>query len=1309
MSRDDHFHWHLSVKILGSWLRQGKRSTLWTNLKRTIVVPRGHIGLKSILKKAGRLRTAAAAACAFLAMHEETAPIRLDPYSPSQECPGSYVRALVEEGLMATLMEARVWTSDSADHHGKFEGQQELEEMCGAALMHLATVKHVHSIGLVRQTIGMVNLSYDAHGQMGVQVHTPTIMFLMTTMWGMARSDRVNRDSFHRCNTIGTIGSLFKRFPHFLGPLEPLAERDAMSARMRRLHAAEAKHQQEFLTGLEYAVALLWLLLGDEVEDKCITPDMSQSMREWKVEGDGVSKQVEGVDLQEAGPRMPRTSHVQGHVGQLGEDHTRMVKGRRQWPEEAEASSSFHEGAAVLMEVMRMPSWSGNVTMQRLAVRALWQLSYRSKQLQALFTDGGMPRAMLTLMSKAVDTALSVEATYALQLLVRPDDPGEGAAVPVAGDGGAEGAENRPEEGGKLREEIKAIKKRRTQERRQKQAMWEKMNDSRRLKAIARSRTSLARTQDLIVEAARQCDAAEHLYDQKWWSFYIADLEQEIQEERATITKLQDPGTEVDTLGNIVVDPELEALKKESMLLKADIEDSIKISSLDPDHSLLFCKPKEQERMTLLEYNWPAQEEHNATFQTQEDREEEVEERMGQERMIRADSRAAADAACPATECKRRSRAESENKTLPDAKVHYDAMTLMLVQLDRPEWEIAGAGALGVGRWAMYKGNKKALLSLHTIPALSRLVHRAMATMAHRRTFAQAHVTDGPENAVASGHDGTCDGSGRDPGSPASFHKRDEEQRHGHILGGSCGLARRYALMALLNLSIERAAQREICRYSTYSLLRVMYAVEGVEVEADDKRVAGLVLANISDHPLGRNDLYQAELRIKGVLVNAGFEYTASEEGFSRLWRAAEEALGMFDHSPYPTSVGSSPRNQPPSEDMLSFDRWMQQLGGSALQSHRNQSQHVPPPPSEMVPTEDREDVPIGSQAISAGVLRQMLREPVATLWVAPDSAPHELPKEPAPSDGLLALEDGAAPPPKDPPRVAITSSEEHGSRPEHPGSDLTPSSRPRSARFQEEEEPTTAAEPTPLRDGGGAEPPSKGSGAPRSSSSGKPPTPQKKAQRAQVKARPKSACAQGDDGSGFGLRNPLASAEASRRRPTWSSTPAPTLGFLFSDLRKWALSELRPKSAASQQEESAEEPEKWNEGEPRVTMHPTRFSVSPSMSPSWKPRVKAYLESSWDSLQGLEGKKVAKATKAGSSALHSKPPTLLIPHKERPPALPSAENEQEIARDPLGAVRRKREIMEEGATVMKVVLEPWNPRNTVSFKRNFLEPSKTP
>ncbi|KAK3240235.1 hypothetical protein CYMTET_49917 [Cymbomonas tetramitiformis] len=660
--------------------------------------------------------------------------------------------------------------------------------------------------------------------------------------------------------------------------------------------------------------------------------------------------------------------------------------------------------------------------------------------------------------------------------------------------------------------------------------------------------------------------------------------------------------------------------------------------------------------------------------------------------------------------------------------------------------------------------------------ALSRLVHRAMATMAHRRTFAQAHVTDGPENAVASGHDGTCDGSGRDPGSPASFHKRDEEQRHGHILGGSCGLARRYALMALLNLSIERAAQREICRYSTYSLLRVMYAVEGVEVEADDKRVAGLVLANISDHPLGRNDLYQAELRIKGVLVNAGFEYTASEEGFSRLWRAAEEALGMFDHSPYPTSVGSSPRNQPPSEDMLSFDRWMQQLGGSALQSHRNQSQHVPPPPSEMVPTEDREDVPIGSQAISAGVLRQMLREPVATLWVAPDSAPHELPKEPAPSDGLLALEDGAAPPPKDPPRVAITSSEEHGSRPEHPGSDLTPSSRPRSARFQEEEEPTTAAEPTPLRDGGGAEPPSKGSGAPRSSSSGKPPTPQKKAQRAQVKARPKSACAQGDDGSGFGLRNPLASAvsesqlssrpprDRQRNRPSTATVrrqkpPIGTSGSRFPDshsprvsrptsaLRpssaafrhrevaedvarpnsaahpeirpmsgkrqrvrpKSATHLQRPKSAASQQEESAEEPEKWNEGEPRVTMHPTRFSVSPSMSPSWKPRVKAYLESSWDSLQGLEGKKVAKATKAGSSALHSKPPTLLIPHKERPPALPSAENEQEIARDPLGAVRRKREIMEEGATVMKVVLEPWNPRNTVSFKRNFLEPSKTP
>ncbi|KAK3240234.1 hypothetical protein CYMTET_49916 [Cymbomonas tetramitiformis] len=1043
---DDVNDWHKNMTELMDHGRdsgaeqKGKRSTLWTNLKRTIVVPRGHIGLKSILKKAGRLRTAAAAACAFLAMHEETAPIRLDPYSPSQRsavtvscissatrsaatfcalrfdlrmgtgmrgdrdqrpalqpelggrlrgdqrisdenvsedqatvlrgfggedawgrgsatrcsadsvsglrgdpvsdglsdgereakdqatvnlsgsrrcsadtggedawgraisdgerergsatvlrgfgggswgpkisdgereakdqrrcsggwwrdavgtrrindgergrrikrrcltdsvarmrgdrrrisdgereakdqatvlrrfggedawgpegstavngprisgserseitrpvladsvarCVGTQDRGLMRRGRDQTAINVKlegssdgaadskkiysgghlmervwtsVWTSDSADHHGKFEGQQELEEMCGAALMHLATVKHVHSIGLVRQTIGMVNLSYDAHGQMGVQVHTPTIMFLMTTMWGMARSDRVNRDSFHRCNTIGTIGSLFKRFPHFLGPLEPLAERDAMSARMRRLHAAEAKHQQEFLTGLEYAVALLWLLLGDEVEDKCITPDMSQSMREWKVEGDGVSKQVEGVDLQEAGPRMPRTSHVQGHVGQLGEDHTRMVKGRRQWPEEAEASSSFHEGAAVLMEVMRMPSWSGNVTMQRLAVRALWQLSYRSKQLQALFTDGGMPRAMLTLMSKAVDTALSVEATYALQLLVRPDDPGEGAAVPVAGDGGAEGAENRPEEGGKLREEIKAIKKRRTQERRQKQAMWEKMNDSRRLKAIARSRTSLARTQDLIVEAARQCDAAEHLYDQKWWSFYIADLEQEIQEERATITKLQDPGTEVDTLGNIVVDPELEALKKESMLLKADIEDSIKISSLDPDHSLLFCKPKEQERMTLLEYNWPAQEEHNATFQTQEDREEEVEERMGQERMIRysraSQARVSGGIVDDLTEEEARqrqrrlsqnmqrhrrisqildARAKSENKTLPDAKVHYDAMTLMLVQLDRPEWEIAGAGALGVGRWAMYKGNKKALLSLHTIP-----------------------------------------------------------------------------------------------------------------------------------------------------------------------------------------------------------------------------------------------------------------------------------------------------------------------------------------------------------------------------------------------------------------------------------------------------------------------------------------------------------------------------------------------------------------------------------------------------------------
>lgn len=152
-----------------------------------------------------------------------------------------------------------------------------------------------------------------------------------------------------------------------------------------------------------------------------------------------------------------------------------------------------------------------------------------------------------------------------------------------------------------------------------------------------------------------------------------------------------------------------------------------------------------------------------------------------------------------------------------------------------------------------------------------------------------------------------------------------------------------------------------------------------------------------------------------------------------------------------------------------------------------------------------------------------------------------------------------------------------------------------------------------------------------------------------------------------------------------------------------------RPKSAVSEQEGNTEEPEKWNEGEPRVTMHPTRFSVSPSMSPSWKPRVKAYLETSWHSLQGLESKKIAKATKAGSSALQAKPPTLLIPHKELPPNLPSTEEEEEIARDPLGAVRRKREIKEEGATVMKVVLEPWNPRNTVSFKRNFLEPSKTP
>jgi hypothetical protein len=150
---------------------------------------------KVCLARAGAVRVHAAAAVAYLAMHE-AAPLEdqlhLDSVPVNKDR-----RLLVESGMFSHLLAARDRERQGADRarHAMFD------EVCATGAMYMGVVNSGRSEEDLRRLMELMDITFMECAP-HPQLHPPTLQFTTAASWLLSRNSLRHRQALRKCNAV---------------------------------------------------------------------------------------------------------------------------------------------------------------------------------------------------------------------------------------------------------------------------------------------------------------------------------------------------------------------------------------------------------------------------------------------------------------------------------------------------------------------------------------------------------------------------------------------------------------------------------------------------------------------------------------------------------------------------------------------------------------------------------------------------------------------------------------------------------------------------------------------------------------------------------------------------------------------------------------------------------------------------------------------------------------------------------------------------------------------------------------------------